>query len=155
MKIKWIWIAISSAVGVGLLVPIAVLIAYGLFLGPISSRPGDWGSFGSVVGGAFTLLSSFATIGTLLFLYLQQVKSEQRQIAQDAENLCKQQKHDVVVEKQLAALTFEQYLNHRKVFVERLNEQSVFLEVIFVSQTLIGFIPLCLPTTVQAIVNIR
>ena len=125
MKVNWILAGIGIAVGIGILVAVGVLWAYGYYLGPVSRLATDWGSFGSVMSGAFTLLSSFATIGTLLFLYLQQVKSEQRQIAQDADNLVKQQKHDHVVEKQLAALTFEQYLNHRKVFIERLNEQSV------------------------------
>ena len=126
MKENWILTGIGAAIGVGVVVAVAVLWTYGYYLGPVSRSSTDWGSFGSVMSGAFTLLSSFATIGTLLFLYLQQLKSEQRQVAQDAGNLIKQQKHDDVVDKQLAALTFEQYLNHRKVFIERLNEQSVF-----------------------------
>ena len=126
MKANWILAGVGVAVGIGILVAVGVLWAYGYYLGPISRLATDWGSFGSVMSGAFTLLSSFATIGTLLFLYLQQLKGEERQNAQDADNLVKQQKHDIVVEKQLAALTFEQYLNHRKVFIERLNEQSIF-----------------------------
>ena len=128
MKENWILAGLGTAVGIGILVAVGVLGAYGYYLGPVSRLATDWGSFGSVMSGAFTLLSSFATIGTLLFLYLQQIKSERRQIAQDAENLVKQQKHDIVVEKQLAALIFEQYLNHRKVFIERLNEQAVFFK---------------------------
>lgn len=126
MKAKWILGGVGIAVGVGVVVAIGVLWAYGHYLGPISRLTTDWGSFGSVMSGAFTLLSSFATIGTLLFLYLQQVKNEERQVALDAENIVKQQRHDIVVEKQLAALIFEQYLNHRKIFIERLNEQAVF-----------------------------
>lgn len=128
MKTNWILAGVGIAVGVGVFVAAGVLCSYGYYLGPISRLTTDWGSFGSVMSGAFTLLSSFATIGTLLFLYLQQVKGEERQIALDAENLVKQQKHDIVVEKQLAALIFEQYLNHRKVFIERLNEQAVFFK---------------------------
>ncbi|MGY2290774.1 hypothetical protein ACW9H6_13165 [Pseudomonas sp. SDO528_S397] len=128
MKANWILALVGAAIVVGVVVAVGVLWAYGYYLGPVSRNATDWGSFGSVMSGAFTLLSSFATIGTLLFLYLQQLKGEERQIAQDADNLAKQQKHDVVVEKQLAALTFEQYLNHRKVFIERLNEQSVFFK---------------------------
>ena len=126
MKSNRILVGVWAAVGVGVVVAIGVLGAYGHYLGPVSRNATDWGSFGSVMAGAFTLLSSFATIGTLLFLYLQQLKGEERQILLDIENQDKQQKHDIVVEKQLAALTFEQYLNHRKVFIERLNEQSVF-----------------------------
>ena len=128
MKANWILALVGAAIVVGVVVAVGVLWAYGYYLGPVSRNATDWGSFGSVMSGAFTLLSSFATIGTLLFLYLQQLKSEERQTAQDAENLAKQLKHDIVVEKQLAALTFEQYLNHRKVFIERLNEQSVFFK---------------------------
>ena len=128
MKENWILTLIGAAVGIGIAVAVGVLWAYGHYLGPISRQATDWGSFGSVMSGAFTLLSSFATIGTLLFLYLQQLKGERRQAAQDTENIITQQKHDKVVEKQLAALTFEQYLNHRKVFIERLNEQSVFFK---------------------------
>lgn len=128
MKENWILTLICAAVGIGVVVAIVVLGAYGHYLGPISRQANDWGSFGSVMSGAFTLLSSFATIGTLLFLYLQQVKSEKRQTVQDSENITRQQKHDDVVEKQLAALTFEQYLNHRKVFIERLNEQAFFFK---------------------------
>ncbi|MQT66217.1 hypothetical protein GHO42_24445 [Pseudomonas sp. FSL R10-0056] len=126
MKANWILALVGAAIVTGVVVAVGVLGAYGYYLGPVSRNATDWGSFGAVMSGAFTLLSSFATIGTLLFLYLQQLKGEERQNSQDAENLEKQQKHDVVVEKQLAALTFEQYLNHRKVFIERLNEQSVF-----------------------------
>ncbi|MBC3493070.1 hypothetical protein [Pseudomonas taiwanensis] len=126
MKSKWILVGVWIAVGLGAAVAVGVLGAYGHYLGPVSRSTADWGSFGSVMAGAFTLLSSFATIGTLLFLYLQQVKGEERQAVLDIENKEQQKKHDMVVEKQLAALTFEQYLNHRKVFIERLNEQSVF-----------------------------
>lgn len=126
MKKNWIWIGVWAAVGVGVVFAVGVLGAYGYYLGPVSQKTTDWGSFGAVMSGAFTLLSSSATIGTLLFLYLQQLKSEERQILLDKENQDKQQKHDIVVEKQLAALTFEQYLNHRKVFIERLKEQSIF-----------------------------
>ncbi|SEE44752.1 hypothetical protein [Pseudomonas kilonensis] len=128
MKVNWILAGVGIAVGVGVVVAVGVLWAYGYYLGPVSRLATDWGSFGSVMSGAFTLLSSFATIGTLLFLYLQQVKNEERQVALDAENLVKQQRHDDVVEKQLAALTFEQYLNHRKVFIERLNGQAIFFK---------------------------
>lgn len=135
MKANWILALVGAAIVVGVVVAVGVLWAYGYYLGPVSRNATDWGSFGSVMSGAFTLLSSFATIGTLLFLYLQQLKSEERQIAQDAENLAKQLKHDAVVEKQLAALTFEQYLKHRKVFVENIEEvQKLFQTDLFFSE---------------------
>ena len=128
MNSNWILAGAAIAVGIGLAVAGGVLWTYGHYLGPISSQAGDWGSFGSVMAGAFTLLSSFATIGTLLFLYVQQLKSEERQQLLDKENLVKQQKHDQVIERQLSALTFEQYINHRKIFFERLNEQSILFK---------------------------
>lgn len=135
MKANRILAGVWIAVGIGVLVAGGVLWAYGYYLGPVSRLATDWGSFGSVMSGAFTLLSSFATIGTLLFLYLQQVKSEQRQVAQDADNLVKQRNHDNVVEKQLAALTFEQYLKHRKVFIENIDEvQGSFQTKLFFSE---------------------
>ena len=100
MNSRWILIGIGAAVGVGVLVAVGVLWAYGYYLGPVSRQATDWGSFGSVMSGAFTLLSSFATIGTLLFLYLQQLKNDERQQAQDIESRAKQEKHDEVVERQ-------------------------------------------------------
>ncbi|NJP03570.1 hypothetical protein HBH25_22335 [Pseudomonas sp. hsmgli-8] len=108
MKPKWILVGIATAVWTGLLVAVGVLGVYWYKLGPISGLATDWGSFGSVLSGAFTLLSSLATIGTLLFLYLQKIKSEQRQKQVDIENADRQDKHDDVVRKQVAALTFEQ-----------------------------------------------
>lgn len=126
MKSKWIVAGIAISLGIGLLVAVGMLWAYGHFLGDISRQSADWGSFGSVVSGAFTLLSSFATIGTLLFLYLQQMRNDQKQKSVDLQNQIKEAKHDEVVEKQLKALTFEQYLNHRKLFIERLDEQETY-----------------------------
>ncbi len=126
MKTNWILLGVWVAVGVGAVVALGVLGFYGYYLGPISKSPDDWGSFGSVMAGAFTLLSSFATIGTLLFLYLQQLNEKIRQEQLDIKKNEEQIKHDKVVEKQLRALTFDQYLNHRKVFIERLHEQSVY-----------------------------
>lgn len=126
MKANWILVLVGAAIVVGVVVAVGVLWAYGYYLGPISRNATDWGSFGSVMSGAFTLLSSFATIGTLLFLYLQQLKNDEKQEITDRQNKAKEIKHDEVVEKQLKALTFEQYLNHRKLFIERLNEQSKF-----------------------------
>lgn len=126
MKANWILAGIGIAVGTGVLVAIGVLGAYGYYLGPVSRQATDWGSFGSVMAGAFTLLSSFATIGTLLFLYLQQMKNDEKQQVTDYQNRIKEMKHDAVVEKQLEALSFEQYLNHRKLFIERLHEQAIY-----------------------------
>lgn len=105
---------------VGIGTPVVVFLVYGLSLGPVSSQTTDWGSFGSVMAGSFTLLGSFATIWTLLFLYSQQAKTEQRQRLIDEENKTNQKKHDEVVKKQIASLVFEQYIKHQTVFLEGL-----------------------------------
>lgn len=91
MKANWILALVCAAIFFGVIVAVGVIGAYGYYLGPISRIATDWGSFGSVMSGAFTLLSSFATIGTLLFLYLQQIKGDERQAAQDAGNFIKQE----------------------------------------------------------------
>lgn len=115
------WCLLAFAV----LVPIVVLAVYGIKLGPVSSQTTDWGSFGSVMGGAFTLLSALATIATLLHLYGQQKKAEVRQNAKDIENEKAQKNHDNVVKKQISALTFEQYLKHQSAFLERINKMEL------------------------------
>lgn len=124
MASKWTLKLLAAAICFGVAVAFGVLVAYWYYLGPISREASNWGVFGSVMSGAFTLLSSVATIGTLLFLYHQQSKNEAKQADQETQNRLREQKHDLVVEKQLSALTFEQYLKHRKLFIDRLNEQS-------------------------------
>lgn len=120
--------------GFAVLVPIFVLAVYGMKLGPVSSQTADWGSFGSVMGGAFTLLSALATIATLLHLYGQQKKAEVRQNATDIENEKARKNHDDVVKKQISALTFEQYLKHQGAFLERINKmESAFKSKILFS----------------------
>jgi hypothetical protein len=63
-----------------------------------------------MLAGVFTLFGTTATIATLLFLNAQ-FKEQQK-----------------VTAKQIEALTFEQYVNHRKLFFERLNEIEEGLE---------------------------
>lgn len=93
------------------LVLFAVIIFY-LYahnLGDISHGDGPWSSFGSLLSGVFTLFGSGATIGTLLFL------SKQNQDMQR------------VTQAQLSAMNFEQYINHRRLFMDRLVElQDIF-----------------------------
>lgn len=83
---------------------------YGKSLGPISHEHAAWSSFGSLLSGFFTLTGTVATIATLLFLNKQN---------QD------QQK---VTEAQISAMTFEQYINHRKLFMDRLLELQLTFE---------------------------
>ncbi len=95
---------ISGVIGVGLLFILVIFITYGVSLGPRSHDHTAWSSFGSMLAGVFTLFGTTATIATLLFLNAQ-FKEQQK-----------------VTAKQIEALTFEQYVNHRKLFFERLNE---------------------------------
>ncbi|WP_323165522.1 hypothetical protein [Pseudomonas bubulae] len=110
MMVKKIWNNIceypwiSGVIGVGLLFILVIFITYGVSLGPRSHDHTAWSSFGSMLAGVFTLFGTTATIATLLFLNAQ-FKEQQK-----------------VTTKQIEALTFEQYVNHRKLFFERLTE---------------------------------
>jgi hypothetical protein len=101
---------ISGVIGIGLLFILVIFITYGVSLGPRSHDHTAWSSFGSMLAGVFTLFGTTATIATLLFLNAQ-FKEQQK-----------------VTAKQIEALTFEQYVNHRKLFFERLNEIEENLE---------------------------
>lgn len=117
MKRKWIFTIINYLSIIAGIVSCGIIFVYWYTFGSISNDKDCWATFGSVISGAFTLMSSSATIATLLFLYKQQDENNTHQKEQ-------QNKHDKVVEKQMAALTFEQYLNHRKIFFERFQEQA-------------------------------
>ncbi|RON96505.1 hypothetical protein BK672_08040 [Pseudomonas fluorescens] len=83
---------------------------YGLSLGPLSHEHAAWSSFGSLLAGFFTLTGTVATIATLLFL------NKQNQDQQKVTNA------------QIGAMTFEQYINHRKLFMDRLVELQITFE---------------------------
>lgn len=86
-----------------------VFYLYAHSLGGIAKSDGPWSSFGSLLSGVFTLVGAGATIGTLLFL------SKQNQDVQK------------VTQAQLSAMRFEQYINHRRLFMDRLIElQDIF-----------------------------
>lgn len=91
-----------------------VFYLYARNLGDISHTDGPWSSFGSLLSGVFTLVGAGATIGTLLFL------SKQNQYMQK------------VTEAQLSAMNFEQYINHRRLFMDRLHELENTFEKKFV-----------------------
>lgn len=105
------WLVLAVAVGV---LPIAfVLREYSTHLGGISTKPEDWGAFGSLLGGLFTYLAAVGTIGTLVFLIIQQQKNEQSR-----------EKHERLIIQQMDVLAFEQFRNHRMMFFDKLNELS-------------------------------
>lgn len=91
-----------------------VFYLYAHNLGDISHTDAAWNSFGSLLSGVFTLVGAGATIGTLLFL------SKQNQDMQK------------VTQAQLSALNFEQYINHRRLFMDRLVELQATFENKFV-----------------------
>jgi len=91
-----------------------VFYLYAHNLGEISHVDGPWSSFGSLLSGVFTLVGAGATIGTLLFL------SKQNQDMQK------------VTQAQLSALNFEHYINHRRLFMDRLVELQATFENRFV-----------------------
>lgn len=95
---------ISVVIGGGLLIIFAIFATYASSLGPRSHDHTAWSSFGSMLAGVFTLFGTLATLATLLFLNAQ-FKEQQK-----------------VTAKQIQAVTFEQYVNHRKLFFERLKE---------------------------------
>lgn len=111
LKTAWIWIAFIIVILGAIL-----FTTYWWMLGPISHDHAAWSSFGSLLSGFFMVASTAATVATLLFL-----AHQNRQIQKTNED---QQK---VTEKQLAAVNFEQYVNHRRYFMERLSGlQSAF-----------------------------
>ena len=111
LKTAWIWI--------GFLVftfGVILFTTYGVMLGPISHEHAAWSSFGSLLGGFFMIASTGATIATLLFLAHQNKQLQKVNQYQQA-----------VTQAQLAAMNFEQYINHRRLFMDRLVElQSTF-----------------------------
>lgn len=116
LKTAWIWIAFIIAILGAIL-----FTTYGMMLGPISHDHAAWSSFGSLLSGFFMVASTGATVATLLFL-----AHQNRQIQQTNED---QQK---VTQQQLAAMNFEQYINHRRLFMDRLRELEDSFENKFV-----------------------
>jgi len=112
----WIWGAWLT-IGLGVVGFGAVLFTlYGINLGPISHEHAAWSSFGSLLSGFFMVASTGATVATLLFLGHQNKQIQKTNTEQQW-----------VTKAQLAAVNFEQYVNHRRFFMERLNElQSKF-----------------------------
>lgn len=91
----------------GIVLGAFALTVFGLYwwnVGPISSDHTAWSSFGSLLSGVFSIVGAGATIGTLLFLG--------------------KQNHDMqkVTKAQMDTLTFERYINHRKLFADHLQE---------------------------------
>lgn len=93
--------------GAGVVFAIVVLgLYFYTFQGDLSHNPKEWGVFGSLLGGVFTLCSALATIGALLFVN-----------KENAENRS-------VINQQTQALAFEQYVKHRDLFFQIMNDTA-------------------------------
>lgn len=99
----WFW----GALGVFLICATFGFVLFGIyshFFPSISSVRDDWNVFGALLGGFGSCIGAVATLATLLFLAHQNRKQQD------------------FIEWQVKAQTFEQFLNHRRVFGERLAE---------------------------------
>lgn len=106
MRAKLIPFSVAVLIAVSVLFSIAVFWTYGVRFGPISSMRDDWSAFGSLLSGVFALLSAVATVSTLILLFVQ-------------------------LQKQQESVIFEQYITHRKLFFERLDELEKTLNITF------------------------
>ena len=108
LGVNWIWLAV-----VGVMLSCVAVLGYKIFstyaeqLPYISNDHTAWASFGSLLAGFFTLTGTVATVATLLFL-AHQNKAMQK-----------------VTQMQLATMTFERYINHRKLFIEQLKDLEI------------------------------
>lgn len=100
-SINKIWIILAVALSA---LAATIFSAYAYYLPKISTDHAAWSSFGSLLSGVFTLAGVLATIATLLFLNAQN-KNQQS-----------------FIEWQVKTQTFEQYINHRRLFMERMSE---------------------------------
>ena len=99
----WFWVAL----GVFLICTTFGLVLFGIYRSyfpNISGVRDDWNVFGALLGGFGSCIGAVATLATLLFLAHQNRKQQD------------------FIEWQIKTQTFEQFLNHRKVFGERLGE---------------------------------
>ncbi|KPU61015.1 dDENN domain protein [Pseudomonas fluorescens] len=99
----WFW----GALGVFLICTTFGLVLFGIYRSyfpNISGVRDDWNVFGALLGGFGSCIGAVATLATLLFLAHQNRKQQD------------------FIEWQVKTQTFEQFLNHRKVFGERLGE---------------------------------
>ncbi|MFU2330551.1 hypothetical protein [Pseudomonas sp. NFX98] len=103
-SVNKIWIVLAIILT---LLGLAIFGTYAHYLPKISDDHTAWSSFGSLLSGFFTLGGVIATIATLLFL--------------NAQNKNQQD----FIEWQKQALSFDQYINHRKLFIERLSELQI------------------------------
>lgn len=92
---------------IGIILAFCVIGAYFYkFHAEFGNLSKDWADFGSLLAGVFTLCGALATISTLLFIHKEN---------EDNKN---------IVQQQVEALTFEQYLKHRDLFIKILTDTA-------------------------------
>lgn len=99
----WFWVAL----GVFLLCTTFGLVLFGLYRSyfpEVSGVRDDWNVFGTLLGGFGSCVGAVATLATLLFLAHQNRKQQD------------------FIDWQVKTQTFEQFLSHRRVFSERVEE---------------------------------
>lgn len=100
---RWAWVLVIGLMIVAAL-GAALFITYSSKLPYISRNHEAWASFGSIMSAYITLAGFVLTIATLLFL--------------NGQNQSQQQ----FIKWQTETLGFEQYISHRKLFIERISE---------------------------------
>ena len=125
---KYLW-------GFGVVVA-GVFATYWYNLGSISHEHGPWSSFGALLSGVFTLAGAGATIATLLFLNAQSQEQKKDALKRDKRQRRRERKqaeeYQKITQAQLDTLTFERYMNHRKLFFERLTELEISFDNKFI-----------------------
>lgn len=100
---------------VSLSLPVFILYQYfhNVSNGEFSTTNSDWGDFGSILSGSFTLLSSIATLSTLWFVIYQHNKNieHQKNVFDQQEELAREQKE---------IIRFQKYQTHRELFQDLL-----------------------------------
>lgn len=113
-----------------------VFATYWYNLGSISHEHGPWSSFGALLSGVFTLAGAGATIATLLFLNAQSQEQKKDALKRDKRQRRRERKqaeeYQKITQAQLDTLTFERYMNHRKLFFERLTELEISFDNKFI-----------------------
>lgn len=105
---NWMWLTIVGVMLAGVAgLGYKIFSTYAEQLPYISNDHTAWASFGSLLAGFFTLTGTVATVATLLFL------AHQNKVMQK------------VTQAQLDSMTFERYINHRKLFLEQLKDLEI------------------------------
>lgn len=143
-KIFWGLIITGALIAIVIVYLYAAAITQSWYLAPIDSThwlsptSEAWGNFGSLLSGAFTLLSSTASLATLIFLLYQQkddneANREKDRISNDnrVEQLRIQgeiqEKNDKHLEEEKKLIVFEMYKIHKDMFDDLLDKIEVRL----------------------------